>query len=191
MTGYPSAIHLIDGRWTASDSGRTIPVANPATGEEIGTVAHADRPELDRALAAAQKGFEVWRKVSAFDRSKIMRKAAELLRTRADAIARTMTMAGYASLWSRAFLLLSDAASLARRGSYHGATFGAMSLTTTYRATGEKYFGALMYGVHHVPSPNQYRNDFGIEGEIELAQSTPQSPIAQQRTNVGWYWLNR
>ncbi len=54
---------------------------------------------------------------------------------------------------------------IARRGSYHGATFGAMSLTTAYRQTGEKYFGALMYGVVHVPSPNRYRNDFGLEGE--------------------------
>lgn len=54
---------------------------------------------------------------------------------------------------------------IARRGSYHGATFAAMSLTQAYRQTGEKYFGSLMYGVTHVPSPNRYRNDFGIEGE--------------------------
>ena len=48
--------------------------------------------DLDRALEAAEKGFEVWRRVSAFDRSKLMRKAADLLRERADTIARLMTM---------------------------------------------------------------------------------------------------
>ena len=92
MNAYTPIIHLIDGKWTGSASGKTIPVVNPATGEEIGTVAHAEKPELDQALAAAQKGFEAWRKVSAFDRSKIMRKAADLLRARADDIARNMTM---------------------------------------------------------------------------------------------------
>jgi adenosylmethionine-8-amino-7-oxononanoate aminotransferase len=54
---------------------------------------------------------------------------------------------------------------IARRGSYHGATFGAMSLTSGNRAQQEKYFGPLMHGVFHVPSPNHYRNDFGLEGE--------------------------
>jgi adenosylmethionine-8-amino-7-oxononanoate aminotransferase len=54
---------------------------------------------------------------------------------------------------------------IARRGSYHGMTFGAMSLTTGNRAQQERFFGPLMDGVYHVPSPNRYRNDFGIEGE--------------------------
>ena len=56
---------------------------------------------------------------------------------------------------------------IARRGSYHGATFGAMSLTgmTGNRGQAEKYFGPFMYGVFHVPSPNRYRNDFGLDGE--------------------------
>lgn len=54
---------------------------------------------------------------------------------------------------------------IARRGSYHGMTFGAMSLTTGNRTQQERFFGPLMDGVYHVPSPNRYRNDFGIEGE--------------------------
>jgi succinate-semialdehyde dehydrogenase/glutarate-semialdehyde dehydrogenase len=65
---------------------------NPSTGESVGKVAHADRSDLDRALEAADKGFKVWRKVSAFDRSKVMRKAANLLRERVDAIAPLLTM---------------------------------------------------------------------------------------------------
>ncbi len=89
---YPDVLLLIDGVWTKAQSGRTLNVVNPASGETNGTVAHAERADLDRALAAADKGFQVWRKVSAYDRSKLMRKAAGLLRERADAIARLMTL---------------------------------------------------------------------------------------------------
>lgn len=51
---------------------------------------------------------------------------------------------------------------ICRRGGYHGQTFGAMSLTSSAR---EIYFGPFMAGVSKVPSPNHYRNDFGLEGE--------------------------
>lgn len=54
---------------------------------------------------------------------------------------------------------------IARRGSYHGMTWGAMSLTTGNRAQMERFFGPMMPGVYHVPSPNHYRNDFELEGE--------------------------
>lgn len=54
---------------------------------------------------------------------------------------------------------------IARRGSYHGMTWGAMSLTTGNRTQMERFFGPMMPGVYHVPSPNHYRNDFGLEGE--------------------------
>lgn len=89
---YPDVQLLIDGAWTRAEGGRTLPVVNPATGEVNGTVAHAARADLDRALAAAEKGFRAWRKVSAYDRSKLMRRAADLLRDRADGIARLMTL---------------------------------------------------------------------------------------------------
>ncbi len=89
---YSDVSLFIDGGWTKAAGGRTIPVVNPATGEPIGAVAHADRSDLDRALDAAAKGFRAWRKVSAFDRSKVMRKAADLLRERVDAIAPLLTL---------------------------------------------------------------------------------------------------
>ncbi len=89
---YPNVSLFIDGTWTQAAAGRTLPVVSPATGDTIGTVAHAERADLDRALEAADKGFRQWRKVSAFDRSKVMRKAADLLRERADAIAPLLTM---------------------------------------------------------------------------------------------------
>ena len=89
---YQDVQLFIDGAWTKAGGGRTITVLNPATGETIGTVAHAEKPDLDRALEAAEKGFHTWRKVSAYDRAKLMRKAANLLRERADKIATIMTL---------------------------------------------------------------------------------------------------
>src|SRR5215813_2639941 len=89
---YADVQLFIDGAWKTAASGKTISVLNPATAEPIGTVAHADKADLDAALAAAQKGFEAWRKVSAYDRYKIMRKAADTLRGKADTVARLMTL---------------------------------------------------------------------------------------------------
>jgi len=89
---YPNVQLYIDGKWRPAASGRTIPVLNPATEENVGTVAHADRSDLDEALAAADKGFKTWRMISPLERSKVMRKAAELIRERAEMIATLMTM---------------------------------------------------------------------------------------------------
>ena len=89
---YSDVSLFIDGAWGPAAGGRTIDVVNPATGDKIGTVPHAALSDLDRALEAADKGFRVWRKISAYDRAKVMRKAADLLRERVDAIARLMTL---------------------------------------------------------------------------------------------------
>lgn len=86
---YPNTPLFIDGQWQDAADGRTLAVHNPATGQEIGRVAHAGKADLDAALAAAQKGFETWRDMTAADRSKIMRKAAGLMRERAEAIGGT------------------------------------------------------------------------------------------------------
>ena len=89
---YSDVSMMIDGAWTKGANGRTIAIVNPATEEVIGHVAHAEKSDLDRALAAADKGFRQWRKVSAYDRYKIMRKAADLMRQRIDEICTIMTM---------------------------------------------------------------------------------------------------
>ncbi len=89
---YPNVRLFIDGKWRPAASGKTIPVINPATEETLGAVAHASKADLDEALAAAEKGFKVWRAISPYDRSKVMRKAADLIRERADKIATLMTM---------------------------------------------------------------------------------------------------
>lgn len=88
---YPNTQLFIDGQWQDAADGRSLAVFNPATGKEIGRVAHAGKADLDKALAAAQKGFETWRDMTAAERSKIMRKAAGLMRERAEAIGRLLT----------------------------------------------------------------------------------------------------
>lgn len=89
---YPSTELFIDGEWRPAAEGNTIDVTDPATGEVIGTVASATRVDLDAALGAAERGFAAWSATSPFERYKLMRKAADLLRQRADEIAGTMTL---------------------------------------------------------------------------------------------------
>ena len=91
VSGYVDTRLLINGEWCDAASGKTLDVVNPATGAVIGTVAHAGIADLDRALEAAQRGFTAWRKVPAHERAALMRKAAGLVRERADSIARLMT----------------------------------------------------------------------------------------------------
>lgn len=89
---YKNTQLLIDGEWCDAASGKTIDVVNPATDAVIGQVAHAGIEDLDRALAAAQRGFEVWRRVPAHERTKTIRAAAALLLERIDTISQLMTL---------------------------------------------------------------------------------------------------
>ena len=89
---YPNVQLLINNEWRAARSEATIAVHNPANGEVIGSVARAGIADLDDALAAAAKGFDVWRNTPAIKRSEVMRAAAKLLRERTDAIAHLMTL---------------------------------------------------------------------------------------------------
>jgi len=88
---YPHTQLFINGQWQDAADGRTLPVFNPATGKEIGRVAHAGKADLDRALEAAQKGFQTWRDMTPAARSTIMRKAAGFMRERAAEIAPLLT----------------------------------------------------------------------------------------------------
>nr|WP_278116085.1 NAD-dependent succinate-semialdehyde dehydrogenase [Mesorhizobium sp. WSM4875]WIE94626.1 NAD-dependent succinate-semialdehyde dehydrogenase [Mesorhizobium sp. WSM4875] len=82
---------FINGEWTDAEGGRTIDVENPATGERLGTVAHAGRKDLERAVQAVERGFATWSATSAYERSKIIRRAADILRARLEEIARILT----------------------------------------------------------------------------------------------------
>ena len=88
---YSNTQLFIDNQWCDAAAGETLAVINPATGQEIGRLAHARKPDLDRALAAAERGFATWRATPAIERGAVMRRAAGILRERADAIASLMT----------------------------------------------------------------------------------------------------
>ncbi|MCY1203216.1 Alpha-ketoglutaric semialdehyde dehydrogenase [compost metagenome] len=88
---YPNTQLFIGGQWCDALEGKTIAVLNPATGKEIGRVAHAGQADLERAVEAAREGFETWRAMTPAQRSRIMRRAAELLRGRATEIAHVLT----------------------------------------------------------------------------------------------------
>ena len=88
---YPDTQLLIANEWCEGRNRQRLEVRNPANGAVIGHVSAADIGDLDRALTAAQKGFEDWREHSAHQRAAIMRRAAALLRERADQIAPLLT----------------------------------------------------------------------------------------------------
>ena len=89
---YSDVKLFINGEWTSGSAGKSEPIVNPATGQVIARLAHAGSADLDEALHAADKGFKAWRKVSGFERAKLLRKAGEIMRSRADQIAQLMTM---------------------------------------------------------------------------------------------------
>jgi succinate-semialdehyde dehydrogenase / glutarate-semialdehyde dehydrogenase len=93
MDAYPSDLGLfIDGAWQASEGRDQQNVVNPATGDTIADVPLATAADLDAALASADAGFKLWRATDAEARGAVLRKAAALLRERADTIARTLTL---------------------------------------------------------------------------------------------------
>jgi len=90
-TSYADLSLFIGGEWLAGDGRKTSPVVNPATEEVIGQLPHASKADLDRALAEADRGFKVWRAIFPDQRGKILKKTAELMRERAEEIARIAT----------------------------------------------------------------------------------------------------
>lgn len=89
---YPRIQLFIDGEWTDGSGSESEEVYNPATGSVLGRVPHATIEDLDRALAAAERGFKVWSAKTTDERGTILHRAAALVRERADSIARTMTL---------------------------------------------------------------------------------------------------
>src|SRR5271156_2709480 len=92
-TAHPPLKRMyIDGKWCEAEDGRTLGVINPATEEVIVEVAYGTRATARRALEAAARSMPAWMKLTSWDRAKVLKKTADLMRERADAIARTLTM---------------------------------------------------------------------------------------------------
>jgi len=87
---YANLGMYIDGQWLDGNSRGGEDVINPATEKPLGRLPHASLADLDQALESAKKGFALWRATPAYDRARILRKAADLLRERHDMIAKIM-----------------------------------------------------------------------------------------------------
>jgi aldehyde dehydrogenase (NAD+) len=84
--------NLIDGRWVAARSGKTFENRNPADRDDlIGTFPDGDEAEVNAAVAAARRAYEEWRLVPAPRRADIVRRAAQILETRKEDLAKIMT----------------------------------------------------------------------------------------------------
>ena len=83
--------NFIDGKWVEADSGRSIIVKNPATGEAIGEVPAMGTAETRRAIEAANRAWPAWRKMLAKERRVILRKLSDLMLENADDLGVIMT----------------------------------------------------------------------------------------------------
>ncbi|MEI7688447.1 MAG: NAD-dependent succinate-semialdehyde dehydrogenase, partial [Planctomycetota bacterium] len=83
---------FIDGQWCDAQDGKTVGVINPATEEIVAPMAFGSRADTKKAIEAAGRAMPAWMKLTAFDRAKILKKTADLMRERADDMARTLTM---------------------------------------------------------------------------------------------------
>lgn len=92
MSKYIQLKLHIDGEWLGSASGGHIDVVNPADDSALGELPLAGAAELDRALAAAERGFRGWKRTSAHERYTLLRKVAELVRERHERMALLMTL---------------------------------------------------------------------------------------------------
>ncbi|MFJ2993716.1 NAD-dependent succinate-semialdehyde dehydrogenase [Pandoraea sp. NPDC087047] len=82
---------FIDGAWVDATGGGYTDIYDPTNGEIDAKLTHAGKQDLAAAVAASQAGFRVWRATSAFERYKILRTAARLMRERTPQIAVQMT----------------------------------------------------------------------------------------------------
>lgn len=88
---YMREANLIGGEWVQADSGKTIDVTNPANGQVIGTVPASGQAETRRAIEAAEAAFHTWKKTSALERSKLLRKLHDAIMDNQEALAVLLT----------------------------------------------------------------------------------------------------
>jgi len=84
--------NLINGKWVGASSGKTFSNLNPATQEILGHFPISNEKDIDRAVAAARRALDGWRKMPAAKRGEILHRAQLLLKERKEELARIETM---------------------------------------------------------------------------------------------------
>ncbi len=88
MTTFPIVQLFIGGALVDASSGEIFETRNPATGDHLAQVQHANVADVDRAVESATKGFQVWSAMTGAERGRILNRAAAILRERNDELAR-------------------------------------------------------------------------------------------------------
>ncbi len=83
---------FVGGNWGPSATGETFDATSPATGEVIGTVPNGDRDDARRAIGAARDAFDGWSRLTAFERAAKMHAIGDVIESRRDELARTLTL---------------------------------------------------------------------------------------------------
>ncbi|MFT4066785.1 NAD-dependent succinate-semialdehyde dehydrogenase [Paraburkholderia sp.] len=89
---YPKLGQLVTGEMKYGDGRSTLDVIDPTTGTTLGPVSMATEADADEALAAASAGFDVWRKMAVFERSKLLSRVADRIRESAEALAELLVL---------------------------------------------------------------------------------------------------
>ncbi|UST95099.1 betaine-aldehyde dehydrogenase [Pseudomonas siliginis] len=82
----------IDGAYTDAGSDATFEAINPANGEVLALVQRATKDDVERAVVSAEKGQKIWTAMTAMERSRILRRAVDILRERNDELAALETL---------------------------------------------------------------------------------------------------
>ncbi len=89
---YEKFGQFIDGKWQKSEKDETYDVINPATEEVLGKASKASENDVNKALKSAENGLKIWRKTPPWERAKIIRKIADLMRERTEVLAKWLTL---------------------------------------------------------------------------------------------------
>tara|TARA_Y100000746_G_scaffold229466_1_gene239208 strand:- start:253 stop:1695 length:1443 start_codon:yes stop_codon:yes gene_type:complete len=89
---YSKFGQFIDVKWQQSQNNETYDVINPATEEVIGKASKAGEEDVNKALKSAEKGLEVWRNTPPWERAKIIRKIADLMREKKETLGKWLTL---------------------------------------------------------------------------------------------------
>jgi acyl-CoA reductase-like NAD-dependent aldehyde dehydrogenase len=92
MATTTEQLMFVGGEWRASATGETFEATSPATGEVIGTVPQGDRDDARQAIEAARAAADGWARLTAFERAAKMAAVAEVIESRRDELARTLTV---------------------------------------------------------------------------------------------------
>ncbi len=89
---YEKFGQFINGKWQSSSGNETYEVINPATEEVLGKASKANNKDIQLALKSAEKGLEIWKNTSPWERSKIIRKISDLIRKKTDILSKWLTL---------------------------------------------------------------------------------------------------